>query len=208
MPTPQLKAVTDGAAPAGVPSAPSTDGALAGRIPLVAAITSALGAAAAVALRHDTAALALGVLLIAFLIPIAAIDIERRLIPNRLTGPAAILAIVVGTVLDPHGEITRLIAGAAAGGALALPSLLHPKGIGMGDAKLVGVMGLFLGAAVVPAFFIAVIVGTALGMVIMARSGIAAGRKTKIPFGPFLALGGVVAVFAGHPLLDVYLHIF
>jgi leader peptidase (prepilin peptidase)/N-methyltransferase len=125
-------------------------------------------------------------------------------IPNRLTGPAAVVAIVLGTALDPGGEPGRLLAGLAAGAALALPSLLHPSGIGMGDAKLLAVLGLFLGAAVVPAFGVAFLAGAIAGGVIMVRKGVAAGRKTPVAFGPFLALGGVAGVLAGEQLVRLY----
>jgi leader peptidase (prepilin peptidase)/N-methyltransferase len=89
-----------------------------------------------------------------------------------------------------------------------LPSLLHPSGMGMGDAKLVGVLGLYLGAAAAPAFFVALVIGTIGGVAIMMRKGMAAGRKTRVPFGPFLALGGVVGVLAGNELVRLYLSTF
>jgi leader peptidase (prepilin peptidase)/N-methyltransferase len=78
--------------------------------------------------------------------------------------------------------------------------------MGMGDVKLAAVMGLVLGSAVAPALFVALLTGTLAGLVVMARHGVQAGRKTAIPFGPFLALGGVVGVFAGPALVNVYLH--
>ena len=181
---------------------------IAGRYPLVEGATAALFAAVAVVHAHDTTMLVLGLVLVAFLVPIALIDLDSQIIPNRLTLPAAITAIVLGTALDPGGEVERLIAGAAAGLIVALPSLLHPSGMGMGDAKLVAVLGLFLGAAVVPAFFVALIVGTIGGVAIMVRKGMSEGRKTRVPFGPFLALGGVVGVLAGNELLGSYLGTF
>ena len=67
----------------------------------------------------------------------------------------------------------------------------------MGDVKLAGMMGLFLGAAVAPAMLIALIAGVLLGAVVIARKGAQEGRKTAVPFGPFLALGRIVAVFVG-----------
>jgi leader peptidase (prepilin peptidase)/N-methyltransferase len=152
--------------------------------------------------------LVLGLVLVAFLVPIALIDLDHRIIPNRLTGPAAVVALVLGTALDPGGEFERIIAGAAAGGALLLPSLLHPDGMGMGDAKLLGVLGLYLGRGVAPAFLIAFAAGTAIGVAIMLRKGVAAGRKTAVPFGPFLALGGLVGLYAGEPVVDWYLRTF
>jgi leader peptidase (prepilin peptidase)/N-methyltransferase len=181
---------------------------IAARYPLVEAGTALLFAAVVAVHHADVASLVLGTVLVAFLVPIALIDFDSQIIPNRLTGPAAIVAIALGTALDPGGEVERLIAGAAGLLVLALPSLLHPKGMGLGDAKLVGVMGLFLGAAVAPAFFVALIIGMIGGVAIMARKGMAQGRKTRVPFGPFLALGGVVAVLAGNELLAAYLSTF
>jgi leader peptidase (prepilin peptidase)/N-methyltransferase len=80
--------------------------------------------------------------------------------------------------------------------------------MGMGDVKLAGVMGLFLGRAVAPALFIALIAGTVVGAAIIARKGAAEGRKTAVPFGPFLALGSVVALFVGDDIVDWYLDSF
>jgi leader peptidase (prepilin peptidase)/N-methyltransferase len=178
------------------------------RYPLVEAATAALFVAVVAVHHADTAALVLGLVLVAFLVPIALIDLDHRIIPNRLTLPAAILAIVLGTALDPGGEVERLIAGAAAAFVLGLPALIRPSGMGMGDAKLVGVLGLFLGAAVVPAFFVAFVAGTVVGIAIMVRKGMAQGRKTAVPFGPFLAMGAIVGVLAGNELVNAYLGTF
>jgi len=178
------------------------------RYPIVEAITAVLFAAVVAVHLNDTTMLVMGLVLVAFLVPIAAIDLDTRKIPNALTLPAAGLALVLGTVLDPGGEPERLIAAVVAGGILALPSLLHPKGMGMGDAKLVAVLGLFLGRGVAPAFAVAFVVGTIVGIAIMMRKGMHAGRKTAVPFGPFLALGGVVGLLAGDELVDLYLSTF
>ncbi len=181
---------------------------IAARYPLVEAGTAALFAAVVAVHHADTAALVLGLVLVAFLVPIALIDLDHKLIPNRLTAPAAVLALALGTALDPGGEVERLIAGAAAGAVLMLPTLLHPRGMGMGDAKLVAVLGLFLGQAVVPAFFVAFATGTVVGIAVLVRKGMSEGRRTKIPFGPYLALGGVVGVLAGDELMQRYLGTF
>ena len=111
---------------------------------------------------------------------------------------------MVGTALDPSGEPARLIAGVAAGGFLLLAALAYPKGMGMGDVKLAGVLGLMLGAAVAPALLVALLSGVLFGVFVMARKGVAAGRKTAVPFGPFLALGAIFAVFLGDPVLHAY----
>lgn len=177
------------------------------RYPLVEAATGLLCVGAV--LSKDTAAgIALSVVLILLLVPAALIDLEHRIIPNRLTAVGALLALALGGALDPSGELTRLIAGAAAGGFLLLAALAYPKGMGMGDVKLAGVMGLFLGSAVAPAMLIALLCGVLGGAAIVAREGAPAGRKTAVPFGPFLALGGIVAIFAGQPIVSWYIHNF
>jgi leader peptidase (prepilin peptidase)/N-methyltransferase len=177
------------------------------RYPVVEAGTALL-CAAVVAAKGSAASIVLGIVLVLVLVPIALIDFERQLIPNKITLPAAIAAVVIGTVLDPGGEPQRLIAGAAAGGFLLIAALAYPRGMGMGDVKLAAVLGLFLGRAVAPALLIALLSGVVVGAAIMARVGVAAGRKTAVPFGPFLALGGVVAIFAGEPIVTAYLHHF
>ena len=118
------------------------------------------------------------------------------------------LAVVLGTALDPGGEVERLIAGAAAGLVLGLPALLKPSGMGMGDAKLVAVLGLYLGAAVAPAFLVAFVLGTIVGIAIIMRKGMIQGRKTAVPFGPFLAIGALVGILAGNELVNAYVGTF
>ena len=108
---------------------------------------------------------------------------------------------------DPSSLPERAIAAAGAGGFLLLAALAYPRGMGMGDVKLAAVMGLYLGKAVVPAMFVALVAGALVGMALLARHGSAA-RKTAVPFGPFLALGGIVGLLAGNEILDWYLDSF
>src|SRR5436309_10215405 len=166
------------------------------RYPIVEALSAAL-AVAVVLVKHTTADRALGLVLVAILIPIALIDLDQRIIPNRITLPAALIAIALGLILNPSGVPEQLIAGAAAGGFLLVFALAYPKGMGMGDVKLAGVMGLYLGRSVAVALLVAVLVGAIVGTAVMARVGVKEGRKTAVPFGPFLALGGVVALLVG-----------
>jgi leader peptidase (prepilin peptidase) / N-methyltransferase len=177
------------------------------RYPLVEALTATL-CVGAVLVHHSGAEIALSIVLVLLLVPAALIDLEHRIIPNRITAIGAVLALIIGLALDPSGEPGRLIAGAAAGGFLLVAALAYPGGMGMGDVKLAGMMGLFLGAAVAPALLVALLTGVMLGVVVIARKGSRVGRKTAIPFGPFLALGGLVAVYAGHPLVDFYVNHF
>ncbi len=176
------------------------------RYPLVEAVTASL-CAGVVLSRSSAGGIAIGVLTVLVLVPVALIDLDHHLIPNRITGPAAILAVVLGSALDPSGEPARLMAGAAAGGFFGLAALVSPRGMGMGDVKLAGVMGLLLGASVAPALLIALFAGILVGLVVLARREPGARRGVGVPFGPSLALGGLLALFAGHAIIAAYLHL-
>jgi leader peptidase (prepilin peptidase) / N-methyltransferase len=177
------------------------------RYPLVEALTAAL-CVGAVLVHHSAAGIALSVVLILLIVPVALIDLEHRIIPNRITALGAVLALVLGLVLDPSGEPARLLAAGCAGGFLLLAALAYPAGMGMGDVKLAGMMGLFLGAAVAPALFVALLSGVLTGTVVLARKGVREGRKTAVPFGPFLAFGALLGVFLGQQLVDIYVNHF
>lgn len=174
------------------------------RYPLIELGTGALYVGIAAAWWGDWRELALGITFVTFLIPITAIDLDVRRIPNALTAPAAILAVPIAALTELGFIPEQLMAAAAALIFFLLPALIAKKGMGMGDVKLAGVMGLYLGWAVFPAILIALAAGTLIGLVVMARRGVSAGRKTAIPFGPFLALGSVVCIFAGSGLIDAY----
>jgi leader peptidase (prepilin peptidase)/N-methyltransferase len=174
------------------------------RPPVVELATAALLAAIVLVDHDDVPRLVLGILLVLFLVPLTLVDLRVRLLPNRLTGPAATVAIFAGTLLDPGGELERLLAGLAAGGCFLLAALASPAGMGMGDVKLAAVLGLYLGGEVAVAVFVALLAGVVFGLIVIARKGTRAGRKTVLAFGPFLALGGAAAVIAGERLLDAY----
>src|SRR5215211_3902442 len=182
----------------------SCGAAISPRYPIVEATTGALWALVTWARWDDASGIALGFVLVTILIPIAIIDFEHRIIPNRITGPAAVVAIVIGLALDVDFVVEQLIAGGAAGGFFLLAAIAYPRGMGMGDVKLAGVMGLYLGRAVGLAVLVGLVAGVVVGAVIIARLGAKEGRKTAVPFGPFLALGGVIAIFAGDAVADAY----
>jgi leader peptidase (prepilin peptidase) / N-methyltransferase len=175
------------------------------RYPLTEALTGALFAAVVVA-EGTSRAIWLDLIFVVALVAIALIDLEHRIIPNRILAPLALAAVVLTAVLQPHLLGERLIAGAAAGSFLLAAVIAYPAGMGMGDVKLAAVMGLVLGRAVAPALMIALVAGTVVGIGVMARRGVSEGRKTAIPFGPFLALGAVVGLFAGDAIINAYLH--
>jgi leader peptidase (prepilin peptidase)/N-methyltransferase len=175
------------------------------RYPIVEATTAAL-AVSVVLVKHSTHDVALGLALIAVLVPVALIDYDHRIIPNKLTLPAAIVAIAIGLATHPAGVPEQLIAGAAAGGFLLFFALAYPRGMGMGDVKLAAVLGLFLGRSVAVAVLSGVLAAAIVGGIVMARVGVSAGRKTAVPFGPFLALGGVLGLLVGPQIVHWYLH--
>jgi leader peptidase (prepilin peptidase)/N-methyltransferase len=174
------------------------------RYPVVEALTAALYVLV-VALGGDVLHVVLGLVLVTFLVPIAVIDLDHRIIPNRLTGPAAILAVALGAVLEPSYLPEQLAAGAGALLFFYVPALIHNKGMGMGDVKLAGVLGLYLGRSVAPALFIALILGVVVGAAIIAIKGMSEGRRAKVPFGPFMAAGALIALFCGDAIVNGYL---
>lgn len=185
----------------------SCEAPISARYPVVEVVTVVLYALCVVRFGVGTEVI-LPLILVTLLVPVAAIDLEHRIIPNVLVGPAALLAVGVALAVDPGSLPERLIAGLAAGGFLLVAALAYPSGMGMGDVKLAAVMGLFLGRVVGPAMLVALLAGTVVGMAVMARKGVREGRKTAVPFGPFLALGGVVGLFVGEAFVDWYLDSF
>jgi leader peptidase (prepilin peptidase)/N-methyltransferase len=175
------------------------------RYPIVEAVTAALYVAVVAVKWDDVLAMTLGLVLVTFLVPIAVIDFDLKVIPNKLTAPAAVLAVALGAVLEPSYLPEQLAAGAGALAFFLLPALIHKKGMGMGDVKLVGVLGLYLGRDVAPAIMIGLVLGVIVGAAIVAIKGVSEGRRTKVPFGPFLAMGALVAFFAGDAIVDAYL---
>jgi leader peptidase (prepilin peptidase) / N-methyltransferase len=174
------------------------------RYPLTEAATGALFAAVVLA-THAHAAAWLDLCFVAALVAITRIDLEHRIIPNRILALLAVLAIALTAIVAPSELPARLIAAVTGGGILAAVALAYPKGMGMGDAKLVAVMGLVLGSALAPAVFVALLTGSLVGVAIIARRGVTRGRKSAVPFGPFLALGGLVGLFAGQAIVHGYL---
>ena len=178
------------------------------RYPLTELAMAALFAATVLVLgTGDPGELALGLVFCAVLVIVTITDFERRIIPNAVLAGAAVIGLAIVAATDPSSLPVRGIAAIGAGGFLLAVALAYPRGMGMGDVKLAAVMGLYLGRAVVPALAVAVAAGALVGLVLMAREGSSA-RKRAVPFGPFLALGGVVGLLAGDQILDWYLDTF
>jgi len=177
------------------------------RYPLTELAVGLLFAAVVLVLWDEPWEVALGLFFVSTLVAVTVTDLELRLIPNKILLVSALLAVAVAAVFDPGSLPERAIAAAAAGGLLFAAALAYPRGMGLGDVKLAAVMGLYLGRNVAPAIFVALLAGAAVGLAMIAREG-AAARKKGIPFGPFLALGGVVGLLVGDQLLDLYLGTF
>jgi leader peptidase (prepilin peptidase) / N-methyltransferase len=180
--------------------------AVSARYPLTELAMAALFAATVVILgTGDPAELAIGLTFCAILVIVTLTDLERRVIPNSVLLVGAIAAITLAAATDPASLPARLAAAAGAGGLLLCVALAYPRGMGMGDVKLVAMMGVYLGRAIMPALLIGFGVGAAYGLWLMARHGGEA-RKQAIPFGPFLAFGGLIGLWYGDAIVGWYLH--
>jgi len=145
------------------------------------------------------------------LIALSLIDLETKLLPNRIVYPAVAVgvALLVATAAAGPGIdawVRGLAAMVASAGFFFVIALISPAGMGMGDVKLAGLIGLFLGylswGRLVSAFFLAFLAGAIVGIALMIAGR--AGRKTAIPFGPFMAFGAVIATLYGGPILRLY----
>jgi leader peptidase (prepilin peptidase) / N-methyltransferase len=145
---------------------------------------------------------AIGSFFCAVLLVLSSIDLERRVVPNRIVLPAAVVVLVAQTIVHPSVE--WLAGGLGASLFLFLAALAYPRGMGMGDVKLALLLGFMVGRSVPLALFAGMVAALVPSLVLFVRHG-AAARKMAIPFAPFLALGGILALFAGKPLLDAYL---
>ena len=172
--------------------------------PAVEAATAALAVASVVAFGQ-TAYAALAVGFCALLVTLSVIDVQHRIVPNRIVLPAAVVVLVARTVLEPSVEWALGVLGAA--GFLFLAVLAYPKGLGMGDVKLALLLGAMLGASVSVGLFLGFLAALIPAVVLFSRHGSAA-SKMAVPLVPFLSLGAVVALFFGERLLDGYLALF
>jgi leader peptidase (prepilin peptidase) / N-methyltransferase len=171
------------------------------RYPAVEAATAALVACTALKFGFSWDFL-VAAAFCAVLVAISATDLERRIIPNRIVLPATVVLLAAQTILDPSVE--WIAAGLGAGLFFLIAALAYPGGMGMGDVKLALLLGVVLGRTVPVALMTGMIAALVPSVVLIAKHG-KAGRKMTIPFGPFLALGGLVALFAGNSILHWYL---
>jgi leader peptidase (prepilin peptidase) / N-methyltransferase len=170
------------------------------RLWLVALGTALLGGACGLVFGFTLEALA-AVIFCWILVVVTRTDLETRLIPDKLILPGAVVVLALRTIADP--SIEWILCALAAGVVLFLVVLIYPRGLGMGDVKLSAFLGAELGIAVIPAMFIGFFVAFVPAAVLFVRHGRDA-RSQAIPLGPFLALGGVIALFWGDAILDWY----
>lgn len=135
------------------------------------------------------------------LVVITRTDLEHRLIPDLVVLPGAVVVLALRTIDEPSVE--WILSALGAGLVLFVVVLIHPRGLGMGDVKLSAFLGAGLGVSVIPAMFVGFFSAVLPALAIFVREGRDA-RKAAIPLGPFLALGGVVALFWGGAILDWY----
>lgn len=165
------------------------------RAAVVAAVSACV--AATILLRYGpTGRGALAVLLAALLVVLSAIDLERRVLPNAIVLPAIAVALPAQAVLSPGRWLEWTLAAFGAALLLLLPLLVGRAGVGMGDVKLAFLLGLVLGEGVMLAIVVASLAVLPVALALLARHGTAAMRM-GVPFGPFLALGAVVALLVG-----------
>jgi leader peptidase (prepilin peptidase)/N-methyltransferase len=162
--------------------------------PPVIALAAAVAAAAALRLGFTPhAIMAAGAL--AVLVVLSAIDLQARILPNRILAPASAVILAGQLALSPEQALEGLVAAFGAALLTLAPTLVNPAAIGMGDVKLVAFLGLLLGAEVLPAMMLGLLATTPVVAVLLVRRGRAAWR-TALPLGPFLALGAAIAVLA------------
>jgi leader peptidase (prepilin peptidase) / N-methyltransferase len=141
------------------------------------------------------AAALLDVSLILLVAVVTVTDLRSRTIPDAVLLTALGLAGPICLLSDPSDLPERLLAAGGAGGFLLATALARPDGMGLGDVKLAGVLGFYLGVWVVEALLIAFAAGSLAGLVVLARHGWE-GRRRTIPFAPFLAFGTLAAIAA------------
>jgi len=173
--------------------------------PLVELVAAAL-IVACVAVFGPTPEAALAVGFCAVLVTLSAIDIQLRIVPNRIVLSAAVAVLVLHTAIDPSPE--WVVSALAASGALFAVVLAYPKGLGMGDVKLAILLGAALGSSVSVALMLGLFAALVPAVVLVARYGAAEARKMAVPLVPFLSLGAIVALFLGERVLDTYLSLF
>jgi leader peptidase (prepilin peptidase)/N-methyltransferase len=160
---------------------------------------AALVAGGAVLLRyHGSAAGWVAALAAAVLVVLSVIDLEQRRVPNRIVVPAAAVVLAGRIALDPSRAWVWAVASLGAALLFFVLAILSPSGLGMGDVKLVLLMGAALGGAIIPALLVGTLAAAVYGVGLMVRYGAGAGRRT-MAYVPFLASGALLALLLLRP---------
>ena len=174
------------------------------RYPMIEALTAGLFGLAALVFGFD-AELASALVLIGALVVLAATDLEHRLLPNAIIFPAALVGFVLSVAYGPFSWWVYPVSALTVGGVLFALALAYPGGMGMGDVKMTGMLGMFLGPYAALAVFLGALVGAVTGGLLLLAGK--TNRRTALPFGFFLALGGLAALFVGPEMWGVYLRL-
>jgi leader peptidase (prepilin peptidase) / N-methyltransferase len=174
------------------------------RYPLVEAVTGILFALAAYEFGFSLS-LAWALILISALVVLAGTDLKHRLLPNAIVGPAVVVGFLLSATVDPGGWWVYPVSAVAVAAGLFALALAYPGGMGMGDVKMSGMLGAFLGSYAALAVFTGALVGALVGGVLMVTGAIQCG--SALPFGVFLALAGVLTLFLGQDVWSWYLRI-
>jgi leader peptidase (prepilin peptidase) / N-methyltransferase len=167
------------------------------RRPVPVALIASTFAGAAFVSAPSGADAGLAAFMAAVLVVLAAADLERRIIPNRIVLPATAIALAANIAITPGRATVFVLASLAVGIAFLIPNLINAALMGMGDVKLMMLLGAGLGWAAVGAIMVAFVAIFPFALATVIRGG-AAVRKTALPFGPFLALGGLVVLILPH----------
>jgi leader peptidase (prepilin peptidase)/N-methyltransferase len=175
------------------------------RYPIVEVLTGLLFTLAAYKFGFSLAALVSALVFIAALVVLGAVDLERRLLPNTIVGPTAVVGLALSVALDPSRWWVYLVSAAGVAVGLFVLALVYPGGIGMGDVKMGSLLGAFLGPYAALAVFLGALLGALVGGVLILTGTIE--RRSALPFGVFLAVAGVFALFLGPEVWGSYLRL-
>ena len=172
------------------------------RYPVVETATAALFGAAVYAFGISFR-LGAALVFILVLIALAGTDYEYRLLPNLIVGPATVSGFILSAFLRPDWWWVYPLAALILAGILFLLAIIYPGGMGMGDVKMGGMLGAFLGPYAALAIFLGALSGAIAGGILMSTGKMP--RRTAMPFGVFMSFGGLVTLFVGPDLWGYYL---
>jgi leader peptidase (prepilin peptidase)/N-methyltransferase len=166
-------------------------------VPDVLAVAVAFGLAAASFLHFGVTARGfIAALFVIVLVVLSVIDIEQRILPNRIVIPATVVILALQLIFFPDQALEWIVSTLGAAAFFGLAYVTYRAGLGLGDVKFAALLGAGLGKAVVLGIFVGMFAAGIAGLVIVAREGMSA-RKKAIPLGPFLAFGAVISLFFG-----------